>query len=229
MIQDHLISRLVNCIVTAGPTYEPLDQVRRLTNLSTGRLGIELAGHLTGLGHQVTLLVGEQVTWTGERRAGQVEVFSTTEDLQEKLRRYAGEPVGAVFHAAAVSDFCFGKIWSRSAAGDLTEVRAGKIPTGQARLLAELLPTPKLISRLRLWFPSAHLVGWKYEVDGDRETALARAREQIKEHRTDACVANGPAYGEGFGVVGRDGAVVHLGDRPALFQELSRRLAGPES
>ena len=37
----------MRCIVTAGPTYEPLDEVRRLTNFSTGRLGIELANFLT--------------------------------------------------------------------------------------------------------------------------------------------------------------------------------------
>src|SRR5687768_14363623 len=37
----------VNCVITAGPTYEPLDEVRRLTNFSTGRLGSELATYLT--------------------------------------------------------------------------------------------------------------------------------------------------------------------------------------
>ncbi len=211
--------------MTAGPTYEPLDRVRRLTNVSTGRLGTELAGHLTGLGHEVILLIGEQATWAGPRQAARVETFTTTDDLQERLRQCAAERVGAVFQAAAVSDFCFGKVWSRSAAGDLTELRAGKIPSGPSRLLAELIPTTKVISRLRLWFPGAQLVGWKYGVDGDRETAVARAREQIQENRTDACVVNGPAYGAGFGLVGRDGTVSHLGDRPALFAELSRLFA----
>ena len=37
----------MNCLVTAGPTFEPLDDVRRLTNFSTGRLGTELANFLT--------------------------------------------------------------------------------------------------------------------------------------------------------------------------------------
>ena len=41
----------MNCVVTAGPTYEPLDEVRRLTNFSTGRLGTELANTLTRHGH----------------------------------------------------------------------------------------------------------------------------------------------------------------------------------
>ena len=40
----------MKCIVTAGPTYEPLDKVRRLTNFSTGQLGTELANHLAGQG-----------------------------------------------------------------------------------------------------------------------------------------------------------------------------------
>ena len=47
----------MNCIVTAGPTYEPLDDVRRLTNFSTGRLGTELANFLAARGHTVILLV----------------------------------------------------------------------------------------------------------------------------------------------------------------------------
>ena len=62
----------MNCIVTAGPTYQPLDDVRRLTNFSTGRLGTELANFLAARGHQVTLLVGEQASYSGERRAQQV-------------------------------------------------------------------------------------------------------------------------------------------------------------
>jgi phosphopantothenoylcysteine synthetase/decarboxylase len=49
----------MNCIVTAGPTYEPLDDVRRLTNFSTGRLGTELANFLAARGHKVILLIGE--------------------------------------------------------------------------------------------------------------------------------------------------------------------------
>ena len=56
----------MNCIVTAGPTFEPLDDVRRLTNFSTGRLGTELANFLAARGHKVTLLIGETATYAGE-------------------------------------------------------------------------------------------------------------------------------------------------------------------
>src|SRR3954453_285849 len=103
----------MKCIVTAGPTYEPLDQVRRLTNFSTGRLGTELANFLIARGHEVLLLIGEQATWRGERHARNVEVFTTTTDLQERFKKHSASGVGAIFHTAAVSDFGFGKVWQR--------------------------------------------------------------------------------------------------------------------
>jgi phosphopantothenoylcysteine decarboxylase/phosphopantothenate--cysteine ligase len=210
----------VRCLVTAGPTYEPLDNVRRLTNFSTGRLGSELANFLAGRGHEVTLFLGRQAACRGEPRARSVEPFTTTTDLRDRLRALAGQPVDAVFHAAAVSDFAFGKILLRSPQGGLTEIHAGKISTRQGTLLAELVPTPKIIAELRDWFPRARLVGWKYEVDGDRPGVIRLAERQINECRTNACVANGPAYGTGFGLVTGPGQCAHLAGLPALFEAL---------
>jgi len=211
----------MRCIVTAGPTYERLDDVRRLTNFSTGRLGIELAGHLKRLGHAVTLLVGEQATWPGPRDASDVQVFTTTQDLEERFSRLAREPVEAVYHAAAVSDFAVGRILERDPGGSLRELKSRKVSTRQGTLLAELVPTPKLIRQLRGWYPTACLVGWKFEADGDRASVLVKANQQLAENQTDACVANGPAYGEGFGLVYRDGSRRHIENREALFVALA--------
>jgi phosphopantothenoylcysteine synthetase/decarboxylase len=210
----------MQCIVTAGPTFEPLDAVRRLTNFSTGRLGSELVNFLAAHGHETTLLIGQHATYGGERHAQQVETFTTTADLRDRLHARAGQSIGAVFHTAAVSDFAFGKIWHRSAQGELTEMQAGKVSTRQGTLLAELLPTPKIISDLRQWFPLARLVGWKYEVDGERAGVIRLAETQIIECRTDACVANGPAYGPGFGLVTAGGQINHLPDSLTLFAAL---------
>jgi phosphopantothenate---cysteine ligase (CTP) len=214
----------MHCAVTAGPTYEPLDEVRRLTNFSTGRLGSELANFLAERGHEVTLLIGQQASWRGERHAARVETFATTADLRERLSALSGQHVEAVFHAAAVSDFSFGKLWLRSARGELREVKSGKISTRQGTLLAELTPTPKLIAELRGWFPKALLVGWKYEIEGDRASAIRLAEKQIAECLTDACVANGRAYGAGFGLVRSGGQCLHLADAKALFESLERLL-----
>ncbi len=215
----------MNCVVTAGPTFEPLDQVRRLTNFSTGRLGSELANLLTARGHSVTLLLGEISVWAGEQSARTVERFSTTADLRTRLQRLAGTPVDAVFHAAAVSDFAFGQVWQRSAAGELTPLAAGKLSTRAGSLLAELVPTPKIIAELRDWFPGAILAGWKFEVDGGREQALVAAARQMRDCHTDACVINGPAYGAGFGLMTAITPTQELADRPVLFNALANLLS----
>jgi phosphopantothenoylcysteine synthetase/decarboxylase len=210
----------MNCIVTAGPTCEPLDEVRRLTNFSTGRLGGELAGFLTSRGHSVTLLLGAQSTWPGPPQAARVELFTTTADLRGWLQALGSANVQAVFHAAAVSDFRFNRAWHYAPDGTLTEVQSAKFSSRAGPLLIELQPTEKIIVGLRDWFPRACLVGWKYELEGDRAAALAAAQRQILESRTSACVVNGRAYGEGFGLLTADGRCVHLATRTALFDAL---------
>lgn len=212
----------MNCLITAGPAYETMDNVRRLTNFSTGQLGTELANFLTARGHDVTLLIGEQATHPGERKARRVETFTTTASLRGKLQALSAQSADAVFHAAAVSDFTFGKIWLRSPSGELTEIKSGKISTRQGALLAELVPTPKIITELRGWFPNAKLIGWKFEVDGDQADVIQKAEDQLMDCSTDACVANGPAYGSGFGLVSGVGHCTHLKDSAALFAALAK-------
>lgn len=211
------------CLVTAGPTYEPLDGARRLTNFSTGKLGAELANFLAGRGHQVTLLIGQQASYAGERRAQVVDTFTTTANLRMKLEAFGGRSVDAVFHAAAVSDFYFGRVWSHSGnGGELNEIKSGKIPTNCGTLIAELVPTKKIISSLRDWFPKAFITGWKYEVDGSRAEAIREAEKQMAGCLTNACVANGPGYGDGFGLVSRNNRCSHIPNTDALYETLER-------
>ena len=54
-----------------------------------------------------------------------------------------------------------------------------------------------------------------------RDEVIEKASRQIFENQTDACVANGPAYGEGFGFVTPEGCE-SLTDTPALFSRLDR-------
>ena len=200
----------MKCLITAGPTYEPLDKARRLTNFSTGRLGTELAAFLSARGHEVTLFRGEQATWTQPVKG--TVTFTTTADLRDRLEAAAGN-FDAVYHAAAVSDFSFGRVLQGG-----KPVEAGKISSRLEDLTVELKATPKIIAHLRDWYPHALLVGWKYEVDGGRDSAIARAREQVAQCRTDICVVNGPADGVGFGVVGKD--IRHCATRDELFEQL---------
>jgi phosphopantothenoylcysteine synthetase/decarboxylase len=206
----------MKCIVTAGPTYEPLDEVRRLTNFSTGKLGSELANYLTARGHEVELLLGESATWCGEQKAKKVQRFTSTQDLQGRLQSLSSPEVNAVFHAAAVSDFKFGKI--RNSDGE--ELNSAKVSTRDGIMLAELVPTPKIIAHLRRWFPKAYIAGWKYEMDGDHQSVLQKGLQQITDNHTNGCVVNGRAWGDGFGV---------MCQQPASTTITSIRLLTPES
>ena len=74
----------------------------------------------------------------------------------------------------------------------------------------------------RLADPATRLVGWKYELDGDRARLLGLAEQQMRQNRSDACVINGVAYGPGFGLVSPDGRCEHQAGREDLFAALAR-------
>ena len=214
----------MKCVVTAGPSYEELDQVRRLTNFSTGTLGSQLADYLVEQGHEVELLRGHYSTCRPETKTQRLQIFTTGADLSRRLEELRGTEVGALFHAAAIGDFAFGKIWRGTVGGELTEVVSPKIATRGEPLLAELRPTPKIIARLRTLFPAARLIGWKFEVEGGRNRVVVAAARQMKENQTDACVANGPGYGTGFGLVTGSGHCRHLPQKEDLFAALASLL-----
>lgn len=207
-------------LVTAGPTCEPLDQVRRLTNFSTGRLGVELANFLAEGGHEVIALRSEHSTYMGDCVAKRVQAFSTTDSLLQLFRDFAREPLDAVFHAAAVSDFQFGTVYARKSDGSLEALTSSKFSTRAGTLLVELRPTPKLIGELRTLYPPSVIAGWKYEVEGTREEAIALGRRQIAENKTNLSVVNGPAYGAGYGIVSAEGSVQHCTSATALYEAL---------
>ena len=214
----------MRCVVTAGPAFEPIDQVRRLTNFSTGRLGTELACYLAQKGHAVTLLRSETATYVGETDKIERISFSTSEDLSLKIEGLRESAVEAFFHVAAVSDFSCGQVYRRDEDGVMAPLRDGKISSREQSVYLELVPAPKIIGRLRQLFPKAWLVGWKYEVEGGREPLLAKADAQIRANQTNACVVNGPAYGEGFGWVVPPEAPRRLGSNLELFDQLENSL-----
>lgn len=182
-------------LITFGPGFEPIDQARRLTNFSTGKLGSQLANHFHQLGWDVHCLRAEGATYSGPLDAGEVEPFTTNDDLTLRLERIGRGPrVDAVFHAAALCDFRVARIVNPMG----EQVSSPKIATRDGRLTLELEPATKVLPRLRGWFPEATIVGWKYELAGGRDDAFAKAWRQLAECGTEACVLNGAAHGPGF-------------------------------
>ena len=222
----------MRCIVTAGPSYLPIDEVRRLTNFSTGRLGTQLAEYLLSKGYSVCLFRGSYSTYRSDL-PGQMSVeFTTPESLLALFRSHAAEKIDVIFHAAAIGDFQFGNAWVRAEDGTLNPLKAGKLPSRQSGLLVELVPTLKIIQQLRQLYPTTLIVGWKYEVDGGSQDTIRAGNRQLEECHTDLCVLNGPAFGKGFGLLAKDGSLIPHEDAGSLFRGLeeflrsARRLSG---
>jgi phosphopantothenoylcysteine synthetase/decarboxylase len=214
-----------HCVITAGPTYESLDEVRRLTNFSTGSLGAQLSDCLRSQGAHVTLLTGYYCTYEDGFNADTRIKFTTTSDLAEKLKSLSNQNIDAIFHAAAVSDFAFGKVWKKSEKGEMAEIHSGKVSTRSGSLLAELVPTPKILPELRSWFPNAFIAGWKYEVEGSAEQTTRKAEKQLSDCNTDLCVLNGPAIGSGFKVFSKNQEdPILMPNRKKLFTYLQEAL-----
>lgn len=194
-------------VVTCGPAREPVDQVRHISNHSTGGLGRELGNILSQHGLQVLCLRGSGAT--APPPDTECEAFETNEDLMEKLRALP-RPPSALLHAAALTDF----------AVDPAHPLPSKI-SGSQELILHLKPKPKVLASLRDLFPSALLVGWKFETEGPLSRVLALAGKQIETCRTDACVVNGPGYGAGFGFYNPDGQLHSLPDAATLAHFLA--------
>lgn len=184
-------------IVTCGPSFEPIDQVRRLTNFSTGELGVLLSEFLTRAGYDVFCFKGTGATYRDPVAPCHVERFDTNDDLLGLLAgASASGDVAAVFHAAALCDYRVKRVDDESG----QSCHSAKIASRSGALTIRLEPATKVISKMRGLFPRSVLVGWKYELAGTRQDALGKAYRQIEENDIDACVVNGRAYGDGFGL-----------------------------
>ena len=212
-------------IITCGPSYEPIDQVRRLTNFSTGNLGLMLACALARKGYQVICFKGECATSKLEPQGVEIIEFSTNDHLHDLLSGIQErESVLAILHAAALCDF---KIQAIETC-EKQEVGEGKISSRAGEVHLTLTPALKLISHLRPLFPTSQIYGWKYEVVGGASEVVSKGLSQIRSNDTTACVVNGPAYGEGFGFLHGSGKLEHIPTRTALCDYFLQQLELPK-
>ena len=199
---------IMNVIITGGPSSEPIDEVRLITNRSTGELGLILAQAFWQSGHRVSLFLGR----LSQFRHPQATYFDRNEDLLRMLREInESKSVNVVLHAAALADF------------QVTAVRAGNLDVGLRKigseheiLSVELAPKQKVIAGLRDLFPNALIVGWKLELEGSRNDLIQEATTQVQKNRTDACVINGRAFGDGFGFCTGEGLGECFPSKPEL-------------
>jgi phosphopantothenate---cysteine ligase (CTP) len=195
-------------VITGGPASEPIDQVRFITNQSTGQLALKLAQRFSAAGDKVELFLGRSAIWRSEN----ARYFQTNEDLHRLLSEVEQrDRVDAVLHAAALSDF--GVAQTLVAGGSS---KAAKISSDAESIELRLVPKPKLIRGLRDLFASAYIIGWKFELDGTPTDVVREGVQQIEVNRTNACILNGSAFGPGFGFCTGLGLVRTLPTKDAL-------------
>jgi phosphopantothenate---cysteine ligase (CTP) len=165
-------------LVTAGATREPIDPVRYLSNVSTGRTGARLATILAERGHDVTLLRGHGAAMPSALVT--TRGFGSASDLGAQLRVLLGTgDYDAVIMAAAVADY------------RPTEIAAGKISSAADTLTLSLIRNPKLLPQLRGFSPGPlTVVGFKLTVGADQVEREAAVAAQFSTGGVDVVVHN---------------------------------------
>jgi phosphopantothenoylcysteine decarboxylase / phosphopantothenate---cysteine ligase len=204
-VRAHFASRDLegkSILVTAGPTREPLDPVRFLSNRSSGKMGYALAEAARRRGARVTLVSGPTSLPTP---AVDVVRVTTAAEMRDAVLR---APHDIVIKAAAVADFA------------PVAVAEQKIKKQQDvnTLTIELRKTPDILAELGALSPKPFLVAFAAETT-DVE---AHAREKLQRKNADLIVANDVADASiGFDseqnevlVIARDGSATRLGRAP---------------
>jgi phosphopantothenoylcysteine decarboxylase/phosphopantothenate--cysteine ligase len=206
-------------VVTAGPTREPIDDVRFLGNRSSGKMGFALAQAAAARGAQVTLIAGPVALATPTGVAARVDV-ETAAEMAEALAA-ATPSADVVVMAAAVADFRpAARVAGKLSRRDTAAAGGGGSPPALA-----LVPNPDLLAGLGRARQGALplLVGFAAEAGGGA-ALVARAQQKLAEKQCDIVVANDvSAAGVGFGaednqvtLVFADGRTVALPRAPKL-------------
>ena len=172
----------IRILVTAGPTREPLDPVRFLSNYSSGKMGYAIAEEACRRGAGVTLVSGP--TQLAPPPGVNLAPVETAQEMFEAVvGRY--DQVDAVIKAAAVADF------------RPRQKTAQKLKKQVATLVLELERTPDILGYLGEHKSGQVLVGFAAET----ENLLANAGGKLRQKNLDLVVANDLTEpGAGFGV-----------------------------
>lgn len=188
----------MNILVTAGNTQTPVDRVRCITNIFSGRTGAQVATTAHDRGHAVTLLTSHPEVLASippacERVAPgwTVRTYRTFDDLERLMAaEVTSGRYDAVIHAAAVSDFHVAGVFTHRD-GQFEDVSAGKVKSSHPELWLKLVQAPKLVDQVRgAWGFRGKLVKFKLEV-GVSEAELLDIAERSRLHSgADLMAAN---------------------------------------
>jgi phosphopantothenoylcysteine decarboxylase/phosphopantothenate--cysteine ligase len=150
-------------VVTAGPTREPIDPVRYISNRSSGKMGYRLAAAAIRRGAAVTLVSGPT---SQPPPAGAAFVpVETAEEMREAVLQHSGSAT-IVIKAAAVADY-------RVKAPATTKIK------GKRDLTLDLIPNPDILKEVAAAGTGAFIVGFAAETHDVVANAQAKSRARV--------------------------------------------------
>jgi phosphopantothenoylcysteine decarboxylase/phosphopantothenate--cysteine ligase len=160
-------------LVTAGPTREPIDPVRFLSNRSSGKMGVAIARELAARGGEVTLIAGPGVKVPAVKNIAVITVNTAAEMYEACMKHFPGSIITVM--AAAVADFTPG------------EYSGTKIKKKNALESIHLVPTRDILGAMGEARSTGQLiVGFALETDNE----LENARGKLKSKNLDLIVLN---------------------------------------
>jgi phosphopantothenoylcysteine decarboxylase/phosphopantothenate--cysteine ligase len=170
-------------LINAGPTREPLDPVRFISNYSSGKMGIALADAAAEYGADVDLVLGPVIIFPSCKSVNVINVVTSDEMADECITRFPDCDIAIL--SAAVADFTPETVSSQ------------KIKKGSGNLILKLRPTTDIALTLgKLKKASQILAGFALETDNE----LANAMNKLARKKMDLIVLNSLGDpGAGFG------------------------------
>jgi phosphopantothenoylcysteine decarboxylase/phosphopantothenate--cysteine ligase len=158
-------------LITAGPTQEPLDPVRFISNRSSGKMGYALAEAAAERGAQVILVSGP--VQLHEPRGVRVVHVRTAREMHDAVMEHLPE-AGIIVKSAAVADY------------HLSQVPRNKVKKTAMRMSLDLDPTPDILAELGQKKGDRLLIGFAAET----ENLVESARQKLESKNCDMVVAN---------------------------------------
>ncbi|MGA1869045.1 MAG: phosphopantothenoylcysteine decarboxylase [bacterium] len=170
-----------NVLITAGPTWTPIDEIRIITNIATGNTGCAIARKALDCGCNVTLVLGPGNITADTTLFGSIEVirFKYFNELLSLMHTLLlSRPYHIIIHSAAVSDYT------------LSQSFQGKIKSGAEDLHITLKPTVKIVDRIKKWAPKSILVKFKLECGLSEHEIIEIGYKSLLDSQADILVAN---------------------------------------
>jgi len=199
-------------LITCGPTWVPIDDVRVISNISSGEMGHLIAQVFQQKGHQVTLIEGPVTHELNDRKVKIIK-YKFFDELARALKVELKKNYDIVVHAAAVSDF-------------KVKGAAKKKISSKKPLFLNLIRTSKLIRDIKRLSPKSFLVGFKLESTLSLKNIFKETRSLFTDAGCDLVVANTlrNSY-QGF-IVNADGEILSkVSNKTLIAQNLVKLLS----